>query len=66
MTLWSLTRLAMGNFGQMQGFDIRFVNGIAAAALVSLALYLAVKALLKLRVERRRGLMPDVPTAAGD
>ena len=66
MTLWALIRLAMTNFGQMQGVDIRFVNGVAATALVSLALYLAVTALLKLRVERRRGLMPDVPTAAGD
>jgi carbon starvation protein len=66
MTLWALGRLALGNFGQMQGLDIRFFNGVAATALVSLALYLAVTALLKLRLERRRGLMPNVPTAAGD
>jgi carbon starvation protein len=63
MTLWALIRLAWGNFQQMQGLDVRFFNGVAAAALVSLALYLAVTALLKLRLERRRGLMHDMPSA---
>lgn len=66
MTLWALSRLAWANFQSMQGLDIRFFNGLASTALVLLALYLAITALLKLRMERGRRLMPDVPGATGD
>jgi carbon starvation protein len=66
MTLWALSRLALNNFQNMRGIDIRFFNGLASSALVLLALYLAVTALLKLRMERRRPLVPSAPTAMGD
>jgi carbon starvation protein len=59
ITLWALVTLVVGNLrltkigtGQL---DIELINAIAAGALVSLALYLAVLALAKMRGERRRG-----------
>jgi len=66
MTLWALSKLAMANFRNMQGLDVRFLNGMAASALVFLALYLAVTAVLKLRMERGRQFMPPAPSTAGD
>jgi len=63
MTLWSLGKLTLINFQAAKGLDIQFFNGVASTALILLALYLAVTALLKLRIERGRGLMPDVPVA---
>jgi len=64
MTLWALTKLTIGNFGRMQGFDLQMVNGVASLAFIVLALYLAVTALLKLRLERGSGMMaPGVKTA---
>jgi carbon starvation protein len=58
ITLWALTRLAVGNWTAAQGFDVKLVNSLASAALVVLALYLAAAALLKLRRERgRRGTL---------
>lgn len=58
ITLWALIMLVIGNLritkigsGQL---DIELVNAIAAAALVVLALYLAVLALVKMRTDRRR------------
>jgi hypothetical protein len=52
------------NFRASKGIDIQFFNGIAASALIILALYLAVTALLKLRIER--GRMMPTPDTAGD
>jgi carbon starvation protein len=52
ITLWALINLVVGNWQAHQGFDIKLVNAIASAALVSLAIYLVVTALLKLRGER--------------
>jgi len=66
MTLWALSKLAMANFRNMQGLDVRFLNGMAASSLVLLALYLAVTAVLKLRMERGRQFMPPAPSTAGD
>ncbi|MEJ7713003.1 MAG: hypothetical protein WKF84_24965 [Pyrinomonadaceae bacterium] len=37
-----------------RGFDIELINAVVAAALVMLALYLALLAVLKLRTDRRR------------
>lgn len=58
ITLWALVSLVIGNLrvtklasGQI---DIELINAIAAGALVLLALYLAVLALVKMRSERRR------------
>jgi carbon starvation protein len=59
ITLWALVSLVIGNLritkigaGQM---DIELVNAIAAGALVMLALYLAVLALIRIRGERQQG-----------
>jgi carbon starvation protein len=59
ITLWALVALVIGNLritkigtGQL---DIELINAIAAAALVMLALYLAVLALVKIRGHRRKG-----------
>ncbi|MGH9944146.1 MAG: carbon starvation CstA family protein [Pyrinomonadaceae bacterium] len=54
ITLWALVTLAIGNFRASAGFDIKLVNAVSSAALVMLALYLAVTALVKLRGERGR------------
>ena len=60
ITLWALTKLAVGNFRASAGFDVKFINGVSSAALVALALYLAVTAVLKLRRERGgRSLVPE-------
>ena len=66
MTLWALSKLALANFQTSRGIDIRFFNGVASSALVGLALYLAVVAILKLRMERGRPLMPEPSSTAGD
>ena len=58
ITLWALVSLVVANLRVtkvMAGqFDVEFVNAVAAAALVLLALYLAVLALVKLRSDRRQ------------
>jgi carbon starvation protein len=58
ITLWALVTLVVGNLritkiGQGQ-LDIEMINAIAAAALVLLALYLAILALMKISSDRRR------------
>ena len=64
VTLWALGKLTLANFSASKGLDIQFFNGVAATALILLALYLAVSALLKLRIER--GRMMPTPGTAGD
>ncbi len=64
MTLWALGKLAIVNFRAASGLNIQLFNGLASTALIALALYLAVAALFKLRIERG-GKMTDAP-AAGD
>jgi carbon starvation protein len=59
ITLWALCKLAYGNFRASSGFDIKLVNALASAALVLLATYLAVTALVKLRGERKSSLVPE-------
>jgi len=61
ITLWALTSLVIGNLritkigsGQL---DIELINAIAAGALVALALYLAVLALVKMRRDRQSGML---------
>jgi carbon starvation protein len=53
ITLWALTKLVIGNFQASKGFDMKSVNALAASALIALAVYLIITALLKLRGERR-------------
>jgi carbon starvation protein len=55
ITLWALSTMVVGNFSAAQGFDIKFVNGVASLALISLAIYLVITAFLKLRGERTKG-----------
>jgi carbon starvation protein len=66
ITLWALVKMVIGNLQAVAAFDagivrdVKFINAVASAALVALALYLAVTALLKLRRERgRRSLVPE-------
>jgi carbon starvation protein len=69
ITLWALTALVIGNLratkimtGQL---DVEFINAVASAALVALAVYLAVLALVRLRGDRRRDtLMPIHPATS--
>jgi carbon starvation protein len=53
ITLWALSSMVLGNFKAASGFDVKFVNGCASLALISLAIYLVIAAFLKLRKERR-------------
>jgi hypothetical protein len=46
--------MVVGNFRAATGFDIKFVNGVASLALISLAIYLVVTAILKLRGDKRQ------------
>lgn len=55
ITLWALTSLVIGNFRASAGFDVKFINGVASLALILLAIYLVVTAILKLRSERPKG-----------
>ena len=64
MTLWALGKLSLANFRTAEGLDVKFFNGVASSALILLALYIAVTALLKLRVERGPG-MTEAPDIAG-
>jgi len=59
ITLWALVKLAYGNLRVSTGFDIKFINAVASAALVILAVYLTVIALVKLRGERKGSLVPE-------
>jgi carbon starvation protein len=67
ITLWALITLIIGNLrtskigsGQL---DIELINAIAAAALVVLALYLAVVALVKVRGDRQTGSLVTAHSA---
>ncbi|MBA3443193.1 MAG: carbon starvation protein A [Pyrinomonadaceae bacterium] len=59
ITLWALVKLTIANLQAAQGIDVALINGVAAAALVVLALYLAITALVKLRSERKSSLVPE-------
>jgi carbon starvation protein len=53
ITLWSLGGILVGNFAASRGFGVEAVNALAAAVLISLALFLAVSALLSVLRDRR-------------
>lgn len=55
ITLWALGSLVYGNFSTANGFDVKFVNGIASLVLILLAIYLVVTAILKVRGEKAKG-----------
>jgi carbon starvation protein len=67
ITLWALISLVIGNLrvtkigsGQL---DIELINAIASAALVVLALYVAVVALVKIRGDRQTGTLISAHSA---
>jgi carbon starvation protein len=67
ITLWALISLVIGNLrvtkigsGQV---DIELINAIASAALVVLALYVAVVALVKIRGDRQTGTLISAHSA---
>jgi carbon starvation protein len=65
ITLWALVALVVGNLRATRGLDIELVNALASAALVCLAVYLAVLALLRLRGDGQRDtLLPAHPAAS--
>jgi carbon starvation protein len=53
ITLWALARIVIANLATSRGLDLELMNALSAAALIALALYLVVAALLRLRAERR-------------
>jgi carbon starvation protein len=57
ITLWALSGLVIGNFRAANGFDIKFVNGSASLALILLAIYLVITAILKIRIEKGKGAL---------
>jgi carbon starvation protein len=59
ITLTALTSLVVGNFRAANGFDIKFVNGLASLVLIVLAIYLVVVALIRLKSEKRGGLLAE-------
>ncbi|MDQ3062536.1 MAG: carbon starvation protein A, partial [Acidobacteriota bacterium] len=59
ITLWALGSLVVGNFQAANGFDIKFVNGLASLVLILLAVYLIIMALIKLRGEKRGELVAE-------
>ncbi len=60
ITLWSLAKLTIANFRVAQGMDVAMMNGLAAGALILLAIFLVVTALVRLRGERKGSLMPEI------
>lgn len=60
ITLWALGSLVIGNFQQANGFDIKFINGVASLTLIALAIYLVITALIKLRIDKRSSELATV------
>jgi carbon starvation protein len=57
ITMWALSNMVVGNFRAANGFDIKFVNGFASLALILLAIYLVITALLKIRIKKSKGAL---------
>jgi carbon starvation protein len=53
ITFWALGLMVYGNLTASSGFDTKLINGLASLALIVLAIYLAVKAMMKVRTEKR-------------
>jgi carbon starvation protein len=53
ITFWALSVMVYANLSTSTGLDIKLINGLASAALILLAIYLALKALIKVRSEKR-------------
>ncbi|MBI4546700.1 MAG: carbon starvation protein A [Ignavibacteriae bacterium] len=59
ITLWSLGGLTIANLQAAKGLSVEMINAFAALALIVLALYLAVTALIKVNMERKSGLAAE-------
>jgi len=59
ITLTAFASLVIGNFRAANGFDIKFVNGLASLVLIVLAIYLVITALIRLRGEKRGALVAE-------
>lgn len=55
VTMTALVKLTYANFQAARGFDVAFFNAASALALIVLAIYLIINALLKLRSGERQG-----------
>ena len=55
ITVWALGALVYGNFTTANGFDMHFVNGVAALVLIALAIYLVIVALFKVMRDKKGG-----------
>ena len=69
ITLWALGSLVVANLRTTRilngQFDVELINAVASAALVLLALYLTILALIKLRDDRRKStLLPAHPATS--
>lgn len=53
ITVWALTSIARKSFGDAQGFDVAFANGLASVVLLALAAFLVVRATSELRSQVR-------------
>ncbi len=53
ITLWSLLKLTISNFDASSGIDTALINGILAAVLILLAIYLIARALVKRQREEK-------------
>jgi carbon starvation protein len=59
ITVWSLIKLLVANAAVAEGVDVAFFNAVSALALVLLALYLVVAAIVKVRKAPARELVTD-------
>ena len=60
ITLWSLGTMVVSHARASRGFDVDFLNALAATALILLALYLIVEGIRKGRAERSKRLTGEV------
>jgi len=59
ITFWALAMLAYGNITASTGLDTKMVNGLASLALIGLAIYLAITALIKIRREKKELIVAE-------
>ncbi len=52
ITMWALGLIAITNWQKAQGFDFAMMNSLGSSALVVLAIYICIQALLKVLREK--------------
>jgi carbon starvation protein len=58
ITLWALVKLAIANAHAATGFGVEAINAVASVALITLAVFLVIRALAQLRGERNATMAP--------